>query len=350
MQIIAFDSHKHYTLARVEKNNGNLIAQQRINHEKGNIRQFLARCEPSSPVAVETIGNWYWIIDEIEQADMRPRLVHARKAKLMIGCVNKTDKLDVKGLNQLQRAGTLPTVWIPSQELRDKRDLLRTRMYLVHIRTGLKNRIQAALAKYALQVSDYSDVFGKKARTILNKRLAELPEHTRFATLRQLEELDHLEEQIERLNQKIKAVFEQTEDVRLLRTIPGVGLLLAVVISQEIGDVKRFAAAEKLAAYSGTTPRVHASGGKIRYGSVRSDVNRYLKWAFAEAGNSICRNRQNRPERHVSRLYQRIWQKKGHSKAVGAVSRHLAEASYWILTKKEAYKEPNSGSFSSRQV
>jgi len=59
---------------------------------------------------------------------MEPRLVHARKAKMMFGCINKTDKLDVKGLNTLQRAGTLPTVWIPPGEVRDKRELPRTRM------------------------------------------------------------------------------------------------------------------------------------------------------------------------------------------------------------------------------
>ncbi|HWR83360.1 MAG TPA: hypothetical protein VN285_08655 [Candidatus Deferrimicrobium sp.] len=49
---------------------------------------------------------------------MRPQLVHARKAKLMMGCINMTDRLDVRGLNRLQRAGTLPTVWIPPEEIR----------------------------------------------------------------------------------------------------------------------------------------------------------------------------------------------------------------------------------------
>jgi len=55
-------------------------------------------------VAVETIGNWYWIVDEIERAEMLPKLVHARKAKLMLGSINKTDKLDARGLNLLQRS------------------------------------------------------------------------------------------------------------------------------------------------------------------------------------------------------------------------------------------------------
>ena len=63
-------------------------------------------------MAVETIGNRYWIVDEIEAAGCLPRLEHARKAKLMMGEINKTDKLDARGLNRLQRNGTLPMVWI----------------------------------------------------------------------------------------------------------------------------------------------------------------------------------------------------------------------------------------------
>jgi len=82
------------------------------------------------PVALETLGNWYWIVDEIEQADCRPRLVHAGKAKLMLGMVNKTDKLDARELNKLQRIGTLPKVWIPPGKLQDRRKLTHTRMTL----------------------------------------------------------------------------------------------------------------------------------------------------------------------------------------------------------------------------
>ncbi len=79
----------------------------------------MARCERGTPVAVEATGNWYWIVREIEEARLRPLLVHPRKAKLMMGMIHKTDKLDAHGLNRLQRAGTLPPVWIPPAELRD---------------------------------------------------------------------------------------------------------------------------------------------------------------------------------------------------------------------------------------
>ncbi len=93
--------------------------RHRIARERGALKEFLAACEPDSPVAVETVGNWYWIVDEIEAAGCVPQLVHAYKAKLMMGMINKTDKLDARGRNRLQRAGILPEVWIPWGELRD---------------------------------------------------------------------------------------------------------------------------------------------------------------------------------------------------------------------------------------
>ena len=120
MQCIAFDTHKRYTLASVASDDGRVLREERIEHERGALRQFLASCEPGAPVAVETVGHWYWVVDEIEAAGCLPRLVHARKAKLMLGNLNKTDRLDARGLNLLQRTGTLPTVWIPPGGLRDQ--------------------------------------------------------------------------------------------------------------------------------------------------------------------------------------------------------------------------------------
>lgn len=73
---------------------------------------------------MEATANWYWITDEIEQAGCRPRLVHPRNAKLMMGQINKTDKSDTHGLNILQRNATLPTVWIPPGPLRELRELV----------------------------------------------------------------------------------------------------------------------------------------------------------------------------------------------------------------------------------
>jgi len=345
MENIAFDSHKRYTLCSVEDEKGSIVSEDWIRHERGAIREYLERFTPGSPVAVETIGNWYWIVDEIEQAGMEPRLVHARKAKMMICCGNKTDKLDVRGLNRLQRVGTLPTVWIPSGELRDLRDLTRTRMFLVHERTRLKSRVQVTLAKYALEVKEVSDVFSQRGRELLAERVRELPPYTRFAAERQLEQIDGLDREIGMLEAKMKEAFAETEEIRLLRTIPGIGFLLGAVVALEVGDVNRFPGPDRLASYSGTTPRVSSSGGKTRIGNLRPDVNRYLKWAFMEAANSVCVHRFSHPDRHVSRLYERIRSKKGHPKAIGAVARHLAEAVYWVLKNREGYQEPKPKRF-----
>jgi transposase len=341
MHMIAFDSHKRYTVASVQSMTGQILKETRINHSRGNIERFLEGWDKGSPVAVETIGNWYWIIEEIEHAQMRPRLVHARKAKLMLGMINKTDKLDARGLNKLQQTGTLPTVWIPPLEIRDKRELPRTRMVFAHQRTKLKNRIHSVIDKYGLQhhFTDMSDIFSKAGRERIVACYTVLPAQTAYTLAMLLEHLAEVERRIVNIEKRMKEVFRPDEPVELLMTMPGVGFILAVVISLEVGDIGRFSGAERLASYSGTVPRVHASGGKVRYGRLRPDTNRYLKWAFSEAGNSVAVNREKWPHRHVSKLYGRIRHRQGHAKAVGAVARHLAEATYWILSKKEPYLE-----------
>ena len=340
MQYIAFDAHKHYTWALVEDDTGRTFVEGKIRHSKGALVDFLRVCEPGSPVAVETIGNWYWIVDEIEEAGMVPRLVHAGKAKVMSGSINKTDKLDVRALNRLQRAGTLPTVWIPPGELRDARELPRTRMVLVRQQTQLKNRIHATLAKYGLNTREVSDLFGVRGRKLLEEQLRQLPLETRFSAERLVEQLRSVREQIKQFEVRMKETFSETEALKLVRSIPGVGFILGIVMTLEVGELDRFPSAGHLASYAGMTPRVHASGGKVRYGQARSDVNRYLKWAYVEAANVAMIHRRRFPERHVSRLYERVKRRRGHQKAIVAVGRHLAEATYWILKRGESYKDP----------
>lgn len=340
MNLIAFDSHKKYTVASVESLDGRQHHEVRINHAPGVIQEFLSRYPKGSPVAVETIGNWYWIVDEIESAGMHPQLVHARKAKLMMGHTNKTDRLDARGLNRLQRTGTLPTVWIPPMDLRDLRELLRTRMDLVVQRTQLKNRIHAALARYCLSLEEANDAFTIEGWKELAELFEKLPPQTRFANTLLLEEIDEVQKQIGRLEARMEEVLEENPTIQLLRTLPGVGKILSAVIALEIGDIQRFPSAGHLASYAGTTPRVSSSGGKTHFGKLRSDVNRFLKWAYIEAANVTARFHKQRPEAHLSRIYAKLRKEKGHAKAIGAVARQLAEATYWMLTRNEAYKEP----------
>lgn len=343
------DVHRNYSLGSVDRE-GRVVRECRIEHKRGAIKAFLTGCSKGTPVAVEATGNWYWIVDEIEEAGMIPRLVHPRKAKLMMGMINKTDKLDVRGLNLLQRNRTLPTVWIPPGRLRDQRDLPRTRMVFARQRTCLKNRLHSALAKYGVDGPEASDIFACRARPALLGAIGQLPENTRFAAEQELEQLDGLQGHIDLFEARMEEECARTREVQLLDSLPGVGFILSVVMSLEIGDVERFGGAEKLAGYSGTVPRVKASGGKVVFGRLRPDANHYLKWAFIEAANVICRGRASWPERHVVRLYERVRQRRGHAKAIGAVARHLSEAAYWILKKGEPYREPESKPVSSTKA
>ena len=349
-EYMAFDSHKHYTLAEREDVATGRTRQCRIRHAPGAIRGYLSQCPTRGEVAVEATGNWYWIVDEIEQAGHVPRLVHPRKAKLMMGMINKTDKLDVHGLNRLQRNGTLPTVWIPPGELRDLREVTRLRMMLGSQRTRLKNRISSTLAKYALGVEGASDIYSAKVRPRLLDQLALLPEHAAWAATLMLQQLDFIEGQIAEQEKRLKELLTLTPTMELLMSLPGIGLILAAVLALEIGHISRFASAERLASYAGTTPRVHASGDKVRYGRLRPDINRYLRWAFVEAGNSVAVNYTRCPQRHVSQLYGRLRARKGHAKAVGAVARHLAEAAFHVLSRNEPYRDPALKTSRSREV
>lgn len=339
---IGCDTHKHYSIFCVVDGRGRAGKGQRVENSRGLFRRYLAGLPAGSEIALETVGHWYWVVDEMERAGHNPHLTAAGKAKLMMGGINKTDTLDAQGLAKLLRNGTLPEVWIPPGELRDQRELPRTRMTLVGMRTGLKNRISATLEKYGLRIEGVSDVFGVKGREQMAEAMAGLPPITREMMAGQLRLLDDVGREIEACEKRIREMVAETPEMQLLMTLPGVGKVLAVVIASEIGEIGRFASPEKLASYSGTVPRVHSSGGKTHYGQTRPDVNRYLKWAYVEAANSIVVHQAGLASRHVVALYQRIRERRGHGKAVVAVARHLAEASFWILTKKEPYQEPRS--------
>jgi hypothetical protein len=173
----------------------------------------------------------------------------------------KTDKLDAAGLATLLHNGTLPTVWLPPSSVRDERELPRTRMALSRIRTIFKNRIHATLAKYALSPDDeeISDLFSKKGRIWLEEAANSLPPQTGRCLAQQLELVNHLDDQIGILETRMREQIQTTINMQLLKTLPGIGDILAAVFEREVGSIDRFRSPEQLAAYSGTTPKVSAS-------------------------------------------------------------------------------------------
>ena len=225
---IGDDAHKKYSIFVTVDEKSQTTSAERVPHDKELYCKYLTTLPAGSPIAIESVGNWYWMIEAMEQAGHRPILVHPKKAKNLMGYFNKTDKLDAKGLAMLNLNGSLPAVWIPPAELRDQRELSRMRMSLVAVRTKFKNRIQATLAKYAVTIDEVSDIYGKKGRQLLEKALQELPRETRQSVLEQLTLLDQVSGQIKRVEKHIREVVKATPMMQLIKSLPGVGDILAI--------------------------------------------------------------------------------------------------------------------------
>jgi transposase len=338
-QFIGCDAHKKFSVFVAVNEKGQAGQAIRVEHDRRLYREFLSQLPKQSAIAIEASGHYGWLVDEMEELGHCPKLANPLEAKRRMGKTKKTDKLDATGLAILLRNGTLPEVWIPPSELRDQRELLRLRIFLVRLRTQVKNRIHATLARHNLQIPG-TDLFGVEARLRLGARLPELPTHSRETVVNELAVLDFLELQIESAEQRLDVIMAASPEADLLKTLPCVGKILSMILMLEIGKVERFPSAAHLASYAGLVPRVHASGGHTRMGQVCANVNRNLKWALVEAGNLVVINQRRLAGSHVVRLYQRLKKTKNHQKAVVAVARHLAEAAYWVLTNQEVYRDP----------
>ena len=345
---IGCDMHKKFSVFVAMDERGKTDAPVRVANDSLELTEYLKKLEPGTEVAVEASGGWYWFVDQLEQVGLKVHLVDPLKAKQRMGGRNKTDALDAAGLAMLLRNGTLPEVWIASPQLRDLRGLLRARLSLRQHTTALKNRIHGAIRRYGqYEENEPKNLFIGKGRVQLSVYVGALPPETRLATRHEWELIDQCEEHIKELEKRIRLGIGQLGYVRLLKTMPGVGEILAATIYLEIGDVSRFSCPERLASYAGLTPTVHASGGKIHLGKTSAMANHYLKWAFVEAANGIVMKKSQYADSHVVKLYDRLRAAKNHGKAAVAVGRHLAEASWWILQKKQSYREPAPASMSS---
>jgi transposase len=356
-QFIGCDTHKKYSVFRIQGDSGPMGPAIRVNHEGNELERFLQSLEPGSPVAVEAGLNWMWMVEQIEKANLEPHLTNPLEAKKRIGGVNKFDSSDAAGLLTLLRSGTLPEVWIPRGAQRDLRGLVRSRLVLRHQVSGMKCRMHGVLTQHGLkplvkeeEEVEYRDWFSVQARYAVMTAIEQLPAATREGVRQEYLAMGELERHVKSLEGAIEARMGKLGWMRLLRSMPGVGLILGATIWTEVGDVKRFACAERLAAYAGLIPRTHSSGGKTWRGPTSRASNHYLKWAFVEAANVIAAQRRGMEKKHphAVHLYERVKSNtKMSGKAKVAVARHLAEACWWILTRKQVYREPTSAAVAS---
>lgn len=341
---IGCDAHKKFSVFAELNERGEYGPTQRVSHEREEFRRFLRGLPERSPIALETSGCYYWMVDEMEAAGHVPHLAHALTAKRRMEGRHKTNDRDAQGLAMLLRNSTLPEVWIPPAELRDQREIMRWRMTLSNQRTRLKNRIHGLLQRYNVDIA-VSDLFGDTGREQLLRRREELPPWTRQSMLEQLAMVDTVESRIAECERCLAEMLYPSPERDLLDSLPCVGKILSAVLALEIGEVRRFGGPDRLASYAGLVPVARESADWKRKDRCPRDCNVYLKWAFVEAANLISTRRHcdGWKQRHVVQLYERVKARtKMHGKAAMAVARHLAEASYWILSKQEVYREPRS--------
>jgi len=239
----------------------------------------------------------------------------------------KTDAVDAKTLAHLLRAELLPEAYIAPRELRDVRELLRHRAALVAMRTALKNRVHAILAKHGI-TREQSDLFGKAGREFLSTvALREAPRRRLESLLSLIDDFDReITETTKEIDQQAKA----DERVALLCQIRGVGRYTAMLIIAEIGDIRRFPTARHLCAWAGLTPSVRSSDGKARLGRITKQGSHLLRWALIEAaqktptGGGVLREQ-----------YERIAKRRGAKVAKVAIARQILTLSYYGLRDGE---------------
>jgi hypothetical protein len=172
-QFIGCDTHRKYSVFRIQGETGPMGPAVRVEQEKGELERFLQSLEPGSAVTLEAGLNWMWMVEQIERANLEPYLTNPLEAKRRIGGVNKFDSKDAAGLLTRLRSGTLPEVWTPRGNQRDLRGLMRSRLVRRHI-SAFKCRIHGVLTQYGLkpfadeeEEIEYRDWFTVKARFAL---------------------------------------------------------------------------------------------------------------------------------------------------------------------------------------
>jgi transposase len=162
-----------------------------------------------------------------------------------------------------------------------------------------------------------------------------------------LETLDRLDEQVRELDRAVEEAGRERQEVALLRTHPGVGMVVGLAFALTVGPVERFSNSRKLVSYWGLNPRENSSGGRQRLGSISKQGNPMMRWLLVEAAQTAARL-----DPQLGRIYQRLKKKKTSGVAKVAVARRLAVRLFWMLRTRHNYAQlvQMSGSPSSAVV
>jgi transposase len=327
MNSVGIDLHRKRSHVAVLADDGTQLLSRRIVNDPETFLELLAGVDGESKVALEATYGWEWLADLLEEAGYELHLAHPLRTKAIAAARVKTDAVDARTLAHLLRADLLPEAYVAPRELRELRDLLRHRVALTRMRSALKQRVGAILAKHGIQ-RPYSNLFGPGGMRFLEElELREGPRRRLDSLLALIADFDR---EIDRTSAEIDQRAKTDPYVEVLCQIRGIGRYIAMLVIAEVGDITRFPSARHLCAWAGLTPTVRSSDGKARLGHITGQGSPALRWALVEAAQHSARG--GGPLRQA---YERISKRRGKSVAKVAVARKILTLCFYGLRDGE---------------
>ncbi|MGH3523433.1 MAG: IS110 family transposase [Mycobacterium sp.] len=218
-QVVGLDLHRRRTVMVRMTEAGERLEAVRFVSDPAVLAEQIAKAGPTPRVVVEATYAWYWVADVLDAAGAQLHLAHPLGVKGFAYRRVKSDFRDAADLADLLRMGRLPEAWIAPPPVRAQRELVRHRHKLRQLCSGIKTGAHAVLAKNALFIPR-SDMFGLDGRRRLSA--LNLPEVFRLRLDSQLRLIDTIEQEIDELDKRIRAMFADDLGYRALLRLPGV--------------------------------------------------------------------------------------------------------------------------------
>jgi transposase len=307
-EYVGIDLHRRRSVIVRMTPEGEKLEVVRIENDPVALSLELAKAGPDPEVVLEACYGWYWAADVLEECGGRVHLAHPLGNNWGNRRV-KNDERDAFDLADLLRLGRLAEAWIAPPEVRELRELVRYRLKLVALRSGLKAQVHAVLAKEGVRVP-MTDLFGVGGQVLLDQCHLGDAYAIRVESLRDLIEV--YDREVEMLEGRISQRLSGHPGYQAIQVIPGVARVLGAIFVAEIGDVTRFPAADKLCSWAGLTPRHRESDTTVKRGSITKQGSKLVRWAAIEAisrqrGGTFLQTRYHRiAERRNNRNIGRV--------------------------------------------
>ena len=329
MLIIGCDYHPGMQQIAWFDNESGERGELRLEHGTGEAERFYRELKERGVrvrVGIEASGHRRWFERLLAELEMELWIGNPAKIAAQRVRKQKTDRGDAQLLLQLLREDRFPTVWVPSPENRDLRQLLWHRHRLVQMRTRVKNQLHAIALNEGVQRR--SRLWSKAGRAQLESFALDRWTARRRHDLLQL--FDQLTPQIAELSQAVEQEAERRPEVQRLMTHPGVGPITALAFVLVLGTPDRFRCGKQVGSYRGLIPCEDSSAGKQRLGHLSKQGNTLLRYLLVEAAQAAVRC-----DPQWRRRFMHLAMRRQRNIAIAAMARKLAVSLYWLWRKAE---------------